>query len=287
MQSETGNIPNPRHENQHETNQHTNTLTMTTTTDDTRDIREIKHSSDEVRYFSADGALAAYRDGDEHVIVSNGQEPRDKWTKRVPAERETVEKHERLWTIPSNWNARAVINAGGMAKYRIYSIPETGFDVLVLTPHKCRLVDAYYSVSKIGEMTVTYADSVNTDPLNNIIDNSKEIEEVPDIEVNKLKKFKQNCDEFERKLESVVNEFAKQAIFGDRFVHEPVGFDGWTTDPWKDTFEIEYIMGDVIDVDVPENRELCSKIIRTLQYESDVIPAYPKVEIDVEEKSEA
>lgn len=259
---------------------------MTTTTDDTRDIREIKHSSDEVRYFSADGALAAYRDGDEHIIVSNGQEPRDKWTKRVPAERETVEKHEKLWTIPSNWNARAAIDAGGMARYRIYSIPETGVDVLVMIPHKCHLADAYYTVSKIGEMTVTYADSVNPDPLNNIIDDSEELEEVPDIEVNKLKKFKRNCDEFERALESVVNEFAEEAIFGDRFVHEPVGFNGWTTDPWKDTFEIEYIMGDVIDVDVPENRELCSRIIRTLQYDSDVIPSYPKVEIDVEEEGE-
>lgn len=72
-------------------------------TETIRNYDEVRHSRDDVRNYSADGHLYAYREGDEHIVVSRGNKPRTRWTKRVPAERDAVLTGEHLWTIPENW----------------------------------------------------------------------------------------------------------------------------------------------------------------------------------------
>ena len=74
---------------------------------DVKDYNEVRHSEQLVRDVrNPDGTLYAYRDGDEHVVVSRGNEPATRWTRRVPACRAASISAEQLWTIPDNWEHR-------------------------------------------------------------------------------------------------------------------------------------------------------------------------------------
>jgi len=116
--------------------------------------QEVRNSDDAVRHYSADGHLYAYRDGDEHVVVSRGKEPSARWTRRVAAERKRVVPGQQLWTIPGNWRQVASIPRDAL-DYGIFSVPETSQYVTLSIPTNEYLVDAWYGVKAVGELTVT------------------------------------------------------------------------------------------------------------------------------------
>lgn len=257
----------------------TNTMAMTDGgTDDIRDSREVRHSDDEVRRYSADGHLYAYRDGDEHVVVSRGNDPGRRWTKRVPAERDAVLPNQHLWTVPENWDHRVNINGAAEARYAIYHIPATDVDVLVTVPNKNRLVDAWYGVQCVGTLTVTYDDDIGWNELAETIETVRDSEDVSDDVVHALETLHRRRQSVERTFAERVNTYAEEALF--ERAHEPLSLDGWTVDPWGDSFHVDDLMQDVLDLD----NETRDGVLYELSAAT-VIPQYPTVRVDVEERA--
>jgi hypothetical protein len=230
-----------------------------------------------VRTHRADGRLRAYREGDEHVIESKGREPRDQWTKRVPAERTVVDAGDRLWTIPDNWVHKLGIDGVAERTYAIYQIPETGADVLVTVPNKVHLVDAWYGVRAVGTMTVSYDDECDWDELRRGIDKLHDSEDAPQMAIQALEELDDRRDEFEAMLADLVDEYAHEALM-DRLGGGTI--DGWTTEPWGDhRFQWQPIVRDIVSDEAPE--DVVDEVIEILQWRS-VVPNYPTVRVDVE-----
>jgi len=245
-------------------------------TEQIRDSNEVRHSDDEVRRYSADGHLYAYREGDEHVVVSRGNEPRTRWTKRVPAERDAVLAGEHLWTVPENWEHRVNIKGAAEARYAVYHIPETDVDVLVTVPNKNHLVDAWYGIKRVGTLTVTYDDEIAWDELETLIENARDVEAVSDDAVEALESLNRRRRTFEREFAEGVDMYAEEALF--ERAHEPVSVKEWTTDPWGDIFHVDDLVQDFLDLD----NETRDEVLKNLEARN-VIPHYPAVRVDVEE----
>lgn len=241
-----------------------------------RDYRDdVQYSDAEVRHYSADGYLYAYREDDEHVVVSRGRDRGDKWTKRVPAERTAVVAGEQLWTLPDNWEHRVNIKGAAESRYAIYHIPETDVDVLVTAPNKNHLTDAWYSVKRVGTLSVTYDDEIDWNELEDNIETVRDIDEVSGDVVDALETLHDRRRSFERKFAEGVDMYAEEALF--QRAHEPVSVQGWTTDPWGDIFDVSNLVQDVLDVD----NETRDAVLRELDA-ANVIPHYPAVRVDVE-----
>ncbi|RNJ22030.1 hypothetical protein [Halosegnis longus] len=245
-------------------------------TEQIRGSNEVRRSDDEVRYYSADGYLYAYHEGDEHVVVSRGNEPQTRWTKRVPAERDAVVAGGHLWTIPENWEHRVKIKGAGQARNAIYHIPETGVDVLVSVPNKNYLVDAWYGVERVGSLTVSYDDEIGWDELEVLIETVQDIEEVSDDVADALETLHCRRRSFERKFANEVDTYAERALLED--AHEPVSVQEWTANPWGDIFHIDHLVQNFLDLD----NETRDAVLRNLS-EASVLPKYPTLRVDVEE----
>ncbi|WP_135306345.1 hypothetical protein [Haloarcula amylovorans] len=244
---------------------------------DIRSKRDLGQSDELVREYSADGNLYAYREDGEHVVVSRGNEPATRWTKRTPAERTAVVPGQQLWTIPDNWDERARIKGNAEERYAIYSIPETGVDVLLQVAHKNHLVDAWHSIQSIGQLSVTYADSCDWDELADVIAAVQGIDAVDEFVVDALDRLARRSGRFEREFADAVDELAEDALF--RSSHgDTVRLDTWTSEPWGDTFDVEDLVGDILGID----GETLEGVMRELN-EANIIPRYPTVRIDVDD----
>lgn len=244
-------------------------------TEEIRGSNEVRHSNDEVRRYSADGHLYAYRDGNDHIVVSRGNEPRTRWTKRVPAERDAVLAGEHLWTIPDNWQKCVNIKGAGASRYAIYSIPTTGVDVLVSVPNKTCLVDAWYGIKRVGTFNVTYDGEIAWDELEATIEAVRDIEEVSDDAVDALETLHRRRRRFERKYVEEVNRYAMDAVLLGRGTPT---IEQWTTDPWVEVFNIDRLVQKFLDLD-NETRDSVVDIL----HESDTLPYYPTVRVDIKE----
>lgn len=237
---------------------------------------DVQFSDDEVRHYSADGHLYAYREGNEHVVVSRGNEPGDRWAKRVPATRTAVVEGEKLWTVPDNWEKRISIKGPGAKRYGVYHIPGSDVHVSVQEPHKNHLVDAWYSVTGVGTLTVTYADEIDWDALEEIVKRVTDSEDYAREEQEALESLYRQRRGFEREFTDAVNMHAEEALF-DR-EHGVVSMEGWTRDPWGDhQFEVDYLIRDYLGID----NDTLDVVLRELSLES-VIPSYPEVRVDIE-----
>jgi len=249
--------------------------------DDPKTLRELggRHGDAVVRSYSADGTLYAYREDDEHVVVSNGREPGDKWTRRVPAERTAVTPGEHLWTVPGNWECRVTIDGAGASRYAIHHIPETDVGVLVSVPHKNHLVDAWYGVKSVGELTVTYADECNWDVLDDAL--GRYGDEMDDDVREALERLLRRSTIFEHRLADSVDEFAEEALFERR---DAASLNGWTTEPWGDhRFDEDgHLLGEFLGID----GDTLSAVRRELSDMGQVIPSYPTVEVGVDDSEQ-
>jgi len=245
-------------------------------THDIHDPQDIRHTDDEVRHYSADGTLYAYREEGEHVVVSRGRDRGNKWTKRVPATRDAVVEGEHLWTIPDNWEHRVSIDGVGDRRYAIYHIPESSVDVELSVPENNHLVDAWYGVQTVGELAVTYEDSIDWDALDHEIEAGWDIDAVAEDTTDALESLQLRRRSFEREFAEQVDEFAEEALFEG--AHEPVAMQGRTTDPWGDVFDAEPLVEEYLDVD----DETHETVMETLNAAS-VIPHYPEVHVEVTE----
>jgi hypothetical protein len=243
-----------------------------------RDRQTVRNSEDEVRDVrNPDGTLYAYREGDKHVVVSRGNEPNTKWTKRVPAERTAVAPGECLWTIPSNWETRLIIDGDWDGAYAIHRIPEEEVHVLVSIPKNCHLVDKWFGVKRVGDLSVTFDDSLATDEIERAIEATEDIDEVPKATHEELKRLRDRPNSLERRIERNVNEVAKTAFF-ENVSHEPTRLSGWTIEPWRDNWEFDDIVQGWSRLD----GEALEEFERILSIRS-ILPRYPHIRIDVAE----
>jgi len=130
-----------------------------------------QHDDSTVRHYRADGTLTVTRDDEtnEHVIESQPR-PGDKWTRRVPATRTTVEPGKHLWSILDNWTLRYKLKDEHGSDKGIYEIPETGDSVLVALSHQNdRITDAFHLVEKVGCTTWTARAEVDQDALSDAL----------------------------------------------------------------------------------------------------------------------
>lgn len=248
-------------------------------TDEIRSYDEVRHTDDEVRHYSADGRLYAYREDGEHVVVSRGNEPATRWVDRVPAERTAVLADEHLWTIPDNWEERVRITGADVSRYAIYQIPESGVDVLVTVPNKNHLVDAWYGVKSVGDLSVTYADACDWDRLEDLIGYLRDEDDVADDVVDALEQLSERREHFERTFAEDVGLYAEDALF-EGPGSDVARLDGWEVDPWGDSWMADdRLLADVLDVDDDTLAQVAIELNR-----DHIVPAHPTVTVGVDDR---
>lgn len=245
-----------------------------------RAYRDVRHSDDEVRHYSADGTLYAYRDGDDHVVVSRGREPRDKWTERVPATRNAVVQGEHLWTVPDNWERKFRISGPAEAAYAIYTIPETGVDVLVTVPNKNFLVDAWYGVKTVGQLDFEFDGVLDREALTNAISECEGHDDIPADLLDALKTMEKRWSRFERKYLEDYDTWAEEAFWHSVGDDGRVTLDGWSIDPWQDIYDIIHYVMDICDIE----RDLAAEVSEVMR-EADAVSYYPNVRVTVRERA--
>lgn len=244
-----------------------------------RDAREVRHSDDEVRHYSADGTLYAYREDGEHVVVSQGKEPATKWTKRVPARRTAVAPGEQLWTIPDNWQHYCNIRDTDVSTYAVYHIPGPDVEVLVSAPTKTHLVDAWYGVKRVGELTATYDDEIDWDELREFVDEFEDRDEVDEEVLDALRSLYRRSTSVENDFEQAVNEFALESLERTYGLDDHANtLEDWTVDPWG---EHAFQSDDIVRDHLTHHGDVDDEVLEELSRLS-VIPRYPRVRVDVE-----
>jgi len=200
-----------------------------TQSDDGRTVREIMQSDDCVRSVqNPDGRLAAYRDGDEHVIVSYGNEPRTRWTERVPAERTSVDVDDRLWTIPDNWEliareTQAPVTSG------IYDIDGNNKLVKLSIPTNTHLIDKWYGVKNIGTGLAADAEgslgtAADVRALANEVEND---EGTHSDDSEALRRVAESWETINSNLEAAETWVADEGIKQQRTAGQPLHLDDW------------------------------------------------------------
>jgi len=253
-------------------------------TEELLDKYDAKREGRLVRSYSADGHLYAYRDGDEHVVVSRGDEPRTRWTDRVPAERTDVDVGEHLWTIPENWELIARENRDAIA-YGIFEVGGTDKLVKMSIPTNNWLVDAWYGVKRVGTTLTADADGTlgTADGVRALADDleSDEIDHLDDPEA--LRRVADHWDAVETELEMAEEHVADEGIEQQRPTPQPLHLDGWMTE-----FQVRVFKpGEAIDreVDLSDLDTDTSLLLDTLRRD-DLIPSHYRFRISLGDDDE-
>lgn len=272
--NETPNQDERRTHNSDPADSHAGTRVLTDGGEEIRSYRDVKRTRDAVRDYAADGTLFAYRDGDEHVVVSEGNDRGDRWTKRVPAERTTVDVGDHLWTIPENWTHRLSIRGAGTSRYALYHIPETDCDVRVSVPNKVHLCDAWYGVKDVGTAVVEWDDELDRDALRQLRADCADSDVVDSDVLSVLDRIDQQWDWFDELYRETANEIA-----WDVFWDGPDTNDGWTREAATDHIRIDEELSYELDLD----QSLASEVDSMLK-DAGVIPYYQTYRVSVEEQ---
>lgn len=243
-----------------------------------RSYAEVMRSRDAVRSYSTDGKLYAYREGNMHVIVSRGREPRTQWVRRVSAERTAVEEGEKLWTIPENWNHQLTVQETDVLRYQVYRIPERNVDLTVVVPTHDRLADAWYYVEQVGTLTAKYDDECDWEQLDEVIENAC-TEDWDEAIVQALEKVAANTDQIEQELIDEANRYALDAVRAGWDVTP--SFNGWVVDPWSETWHQYYtaILETALaeqNIDADTQSDAINAVL-----DADVLPASPRVRLQI------
>jgi len=256
-------------------------MTRHTQSDDGRTVSEITIGEDCVREVrNPDGSLVAYRDGDEHVVISRGGEPRTRWTKRVPGERTDVESGDHLWTIPDNWECVARETRDAIA-YGIYEIGEAGNVVKLSIPTNNHLVDKWYGVKRVGSGLTADAEGAfgTADDVRALADSleSDGRDHVDDPEA--LRRIADHWDAVEEDLQMAEHWAASEGVDQQRPDPQPLHLDDWATEFQTRIFR----PGEVIDreVDLSDLNTDTSLLLDALR-DDDLLPSHYRFRISLE-----
>lgn len=229
-----------------------------TSTDEPLAYNDIRHTDRLVRDYGTPPGdrLYAYRNGDEHVIISNGSEPNTRWTKRVPAERDRLAPGEQLWTIPDNWEQRVHVTRESIA-YGLYYNDDLDIWAKISIPTHDWLVDAWYAVKSVGELDVETADDLGdrSDALA-VADDFEAAGHKDDAEA--FRTIANNWSEFEREQEMATDWVRSEGLWGSVSGDVPVRLDeDWTAEFQQHIFKATNVLDqatDIDDCDIPTAR---------------------------------
>jgi len=211
---------------------------------------DIRHTARLVRDYGTPSGdrLYAYRDGDEHVIISNGSEPNTRWTDRVPAERDRLAPGEQLWTIPDNWEQRVHVTRETIA-YGLYYNADLDIWAKISIPTNNWLVDAWYAVKSVGELDVeTAGDLGSQSDVLAAADDFAEAGHKDDAEA--FREIANNWPEFEREqgmaADWVRSEGLWDSVSGDVSVQLD---EDWTAEFQQHIFKATNVLEQATDID--------------------------------------
>jgi len=236
------------------------------------------------RYGCPGGRIIVRRDGDEHVIDCNGQEPSEQWTKRAPAERTAVLPGEHLWAIPDNWTKIAQDSRPGVSVHGIYRIDGTDRYVRASIPNKVHLNDAFFLVKRVGSFELELAND-QIDPedvqataasIDVYVEDGETIDEHPAGRTDDVVEVLEHIADYPHRFEDAFAEWHEPALDHlKQQLHDsdvPTTFDnGVINDPWPasvplDTEVIERtVFGSIDD-------EVASAVVTELERDTLVTP---------------
>jgi len=255
-----------------------------------RDFNDIRYSDDLVReYRTPPGdCLYAYRtdDGDHHIVVSRGNEPATRWERRVPATIDRPIPGQKLWSLPDNWDKKAVSEQEAIA-YGLFYVPDSDVWTHVSIPTNDWLVDAWYYVNGVGDIDV--------DPVGNLGSSydvrqfANEYEEkygseVAEEDVEAIREIASSWDIVEEELELTIDWVQHDGIEQMQSGDQPIHADS----DWHIEFHQERIFrpGEMIKqcVDLTEYKIPLSVILDELR-DADLLPSPYDFELLLDESA--
>lgn len=262
------------------------TDTPTAIADGGQEIREyrgdIEFSDGQVRRYSADGTLYAYQEGDDHVVVSRGREPATKWTDRVPATVERPVPGQKRWTIPDNWEKRAVSKRDTIA-YGLFYVPDSDVWARVSIPTNDRLVDAWHRVQAVGNLNAKPAGKIGS--RHEIIEFANEYEDRYDAEgvedeAEVIREIAKNWEVVEKELDMATDWVCPDGLDHIRVGDQPISTDeDWVIEFYDMIFRPEEALERVVDL--PDDIQL-SIILDEL---ADLLPDRYRFELTLDDSS--
>jgi hypothetical protein len=235
-----------------------------------------------VRHYKADGTLTVTRDDEtnEHIIKSRGRDRDDRWTRRVPATRTTVDAGEELWSIPDNWNKHYRVKADHGSNKGIYHIPESETDVLVTMCHKNNhIVDAYHTVEEVGTIAWTAHADVDLDALTDALDYlDNNTDSFADGVQDILEYVRENPRDAVKDAEESAEMYAPECVEGWN------GIPASEFDPFYETFRSENEM--VTHPEYGPGSDVMAQV-HDLLGDFDVLPPSPLVSVTVQSDAPA
>ena len=239
-----------------------------------RSSDDVRSSDAEVRRYG-DDTLYAYRDGDEHVVVYQGEES---WTKRVPAQRSATIPEERLWTVPDNWSPKLEIEGDDGRDYAVYWIPDPEIHVLLSVPVSVDADEAWYGVESVGKLRLTLDDTLDQYELSAALSDIESEGDYDEGVVEALRRTERQWLIFKRDYRSHFDERAPEAFWDAIEGNGTPRIDGWTVDPWDGSFDVTHLLEEALDID-----EGISTAVAELLVDVGAIPDAPAVEVTVDE----
>jgi len=230
-----------------------------------------------VRHYRADGYLAVTRDNEtnEHIIKSRGRDQGDKWTRRVPATRTTVDVDEHIWCIPDNWTEVYKLRSEQSPSKGIYEIPESDDAVLVSLCHQNnRITDAFHTVKKVGSITWTARAEVDQDALSDALTHVNEYsDEFHDRIRDVLQYIRDNPRDAVKEAEESAEMYAPECVEGLPKIPSS------EFDPFERMYRYE---GGVVQHPEYQYESEVMEQVRDLIDKFDVVPPSPLVSVTVQ-----
>ena len=228
--------------------------------------------------------LYAYRtdDGDHHIVVSRGNEPSDRWEKRVPAERDRLVPGEQLWTIPDNWELRVRDSRDDHAMGLFYN-DEIDTWARISIPTNNWLTDAWYGVKAVGDLEVepdgNLGSSYDVRQYADEFEQQHEGEEVAE-DAEAFRAVADGWDEVEEELRLTLDWVRDEGIEQLRAADQPLSTSDWEVEFRNRVFRSGDALeraADLSDYEIPTS-ELVDQLRR-----ADLLPGYYRFELGLDD----
>ncbi|WP_128224984.1 hypothetical protein [Halobacteriaceae bacterium SHR40] len=241
----------------------------------------MENSKVEVQRDAGNRVVSAFRDDDAHLIVIRERETDDVQLKRVPATRTAVVKHEKLWTIPSNWEERIRIR-DEPADYLVCHIPESGVDVVVQMPGQNQATDSQFRVEKFGTLEIEIADEPKYNRLHKAIVSLEAQDETPEEVVAALRTLAENWRTFTWKYTSHMRKWGHKAVWRYFTRDDVATVDSWVIDPWEGDRDITHLIWESTGIGGEIRGQLVSRLL-----EAGVVSPCPEMHLKFEERRDS
>ena len=227
----------------------------------------------EVDHYPKESVLAAYRVGDEHIVVTNEDKTEQAQIKRVQATRAAVLQGERLWTIPSDWTVDAKIRVDGTQSL-LCRLPKKG-NVIVECPSTKSSTLSRYEVVKVGNLRNNLVDKPDIKQMARIHRKLEEQDETDSELLDALDEFGIRWGDFEYDYRAYFDKWGNRAVNSVLHTGDVTILDSRVLNPWDEEQSFLHLLPNVPKIS--DHAEEISEIL----VDAGVVSLYPRFEIDV------